>query len=135
MPRFNGTQTIVDIAGSAGVTPLLATGPVRFVRGIESVLTSTGAANTLQGFQYQLVNGDGTLGQWIPVTTPAAETGDVGDTVMEIGDPMSLRGPHGSILGNGPNYQIGIGVSPATVLCNLRSLTATPTSVIITQYY
>lgn len=135
MPRFNGTKTIVDIAGSAGLTPLLATGPVRFVRGVESVLTFAGAANTLQGFQYQINNGDGTFGPWLPVPTPSAEGGDPVDTIMEIGDPMSLRGPHGSILGNGPGVLIGIGVTPAQTLANLRSLTATATSVIVTQDY
>lgn len=140
MPRFNGTQTIVDIAANTGATVLLATGPVRFVKGVESVLTSAGAANTLQGFQYQLVskNTDGSvnLGPWIPLTTPAAESGDIADTVMEIGDPMSLRSSHGSMIGNGPQtLGMGLPALPATTLCNLRSATGTATSVIISQYY
>ena len=138
--RFNGTQAIVDIAGNAGATALLATGPVRFAKGVESTLTSAGVANVLQGFEYQLVtkNADGSvnLGPWILIATPSAESGDVADTVMEIGDPMSLRGPYGSIIGNGPQtYGQGLPPTAATTLCNLRSATATPTSVVVTQNY
>lgn len=133
MGRFNGTQTIVDIAGSAGLTPLLATGPVRFVRGVESLLTAAGNANTLQGFQYQIVNPDGTVGQWISVDVPATEGGDGVDTIMQIGDPMSLSDPHGSIIGNGPSFMLG--PTAAQTLCNLRSLTVTATSVMIQQDY
>lgn len=135
MGRFNGTQTIVDIAGSAGLTPLLATGPVRFVRGVESLLTAAGAANTLQGFQYQIVNPDGTVGQWISVDVPATEGGDSTDTIMQIGDPMSLSDPRGSIIGNGPGFMLGLGPTAAQTLCNLRSLTVTATSVMIQQDY
>lgn len=138
---FNGDRTILDIAGDAGVTQLLAVGPVRFVEAIESTLTFAGDANTLQGFEYQLPvkrNPDGTMvfGPWIPVDLPSAEDGDSVNTIMEIGDPQAKRGPFGILLGNGPDTPgAGQPTSPATVLANLRSATATATSVIATQYF
>lgn len=124
MGGFNGTRKIIDIAGDAGETDLMATGPVRYIEIEESPITADGSANTLQGFQYQLPNDSFT--QWQEATK--------GETV-EIGDPMALRGSHGSILGNGPNVLVGIGPTPATVLAKLRSATGTGTSVTVTQHY
>lgn len=137
MSRFNGTTQVIDIAAVGGLTPLLATGPVRYIKAMESTLTAAGAANaTLQGFEYQLVNPDGTVGPWVPVNTPTAESGDPVYTTMEIGDPMALQGSFGSILGHGPQaLGMGLPEQPATTLCNIRSATATPTSIIVTQYY
>lgn len=125
MQGFNGTKTIVAVPGS-GVPPvaLLATGPVRYVKIVESQLTPAGAANAAQGFEYALPN-DGFV----------ANFGVVPYDVAEIGDPMALRGSHGTMLGNGPNVNIGIGATPAATLANLRSLTATPTYVVVDQYY
>lgn len=137
---FNGTRQIVDVAINTGSTALLATGPVRHVKITESALTSAGAPNTLQGFEYQLISidlatGVKTLGPWIPAGTPTADAGDADLSTVELGDPMSVYGPHGSILGNGPSNIIGLPPTPATVLCNLRSLTGTATSLVVVQDY
>lgn len=138
--NFNGTVKVVDIAGSAGSTAILATGPLRYLKIIESALTAAGGANTLQGFQYQLSTTDPTtgvvtLGPWIPVGTPSTEAGSDAYDTMQLGDPMALQGSSGSILGNAGGYIIGIGATNPTTLCKLRSSTATPTSVVVTQYY
>lgn len=122
---FNGTRQIIDIAATgAALTPILATGPVRYVLVRESQKTAAGAANVPVGFEYTLPN-DGFI--------QALET-IPGDT-MEIGDPMALHdASHGSILGNGPNPNIGIGTSAATTLFKAGSIAAA-TSIEVTQYY
>lgn len=120
----NFTRNIIDIPANGALLAILATGPVRYVKVKESQLTAAGAANEPQGFEYTLPNDNFTqLLETIP-----------GDT-LGIGDPMSLRGSHGSILGNGPNVILGVGPTPATTLFKAQALTAAPTSIEVTQYY
>lgn len=129
MPKqsgFNGREYIVDINGSGGAyTPILAPGPTRYVKAIESVLTAAGAANVPQGITYLLPNDATTLGfgQALPLTV---------NNVLEIGDYAgTARSDQGSLLGNGPGVLIGIGATPATTLFMARSATVTPTSLLI----
>jgi hypothetical protein len=123
---FNGTRTVVDIHATGTLTAVLATGPVVYVEVEESQVTAAGAVNTPQGFQFKLPNDDFTqLLEVIP------------GEVMTFGDRHgSHAGPgSGSILGNGPSYIIGIGATAATTLFEAQSLTATATSIVVTQYY
>ena len=54
---------------------------------------------------------------------------------MELGDPMALHGPHGTLLGDGPNTVVGASLRPATTLFLAQSATGTGTSLLVTQYY
>lgn len=128
-PGFNGTRQIIDIPGSgSALQAILATLPVRYVKVVESLLTAAGAPNVLQGFNYEIPNDDTTNGFGQLLNIPPG-------VVLELGDPMSLHGVHGALLGNGPNVIVGIpGGTPATTLFTARSATATGTSIEITQY-
>lgn len=129
-PGFNGTRQIIDIPGDGSAfQAILATGPVRYIKVVESLLTAEGVANTLQGFNYEIPNDNTTPGFSQVLNIPPS-------VVLELGDPMSLHGIHGALLGNGPNVVVGIiGGTPATTLFTARSQTATATSIEVTQYY
>lgn len=125
---FNGTKQPIDILATGTFTTILATGPVTYVKVKESQLTAEGAANVPQGFQYQL---------WINATRtwgPLLET--IPGEVMTIGDEMTQGSHRGSIVGNGPQT-LGMGMppTPATPLFRAQSLTATPTTLEVTQSY
>jgi hypothetical protein len=125
---FNGTRQNIDILATGTFTVVLATGPVTYVKVKESQVTAEGAANVPQGFQYQLwINSTSTWG-------PLLET--IPDEVMTIGDEMTSGSRHGSIVGNGPQT-LGMGMppTPATPLFRAQALTATATSLEVTQYY
>ena len=131
----NGTQQILDIA--AGTTlPVLASGPLRFLRIIESAKTSTGAANAPVGLNYTIPN-DGTPNGFTTIFPVNPPSGAVTDTPskIELGDPMALHGPYGTPLGNGPGMIVGIGPTPATTLCRVASATGAATSILVEQFY
>lgn len=125
-PGFNGTRQIIDLAAAGALTDILATGPVKYILVKESQLTSAGAANVPQGFEYKLPN-DG--------FTQLLET--IPNDVLEIGDISARFNRDGSILGNGPSYIQGspTGVTPATVLFKAQSAGATATSIEVSQFY
>lgn len=125
MSGFNGTKQIIDIPAAGTLQDILLTGPADYVEIVESQLTSAGAANVPQGFQYKLPNDEFVrLFEKIPGQT------------LEIGDRQGHYKGRGSVLGNGPDTP-GAGVPPraATVVAKVQSLTATPTSVEVTQWY
>jgi hypothetical protein len=125
MNGFNGRRKIIDIPANGTLLSILATGPVRYIEVKESQVTSAGAPNVPQGFEYRLPNDGFTQ-------TLATIPGEL----LEIGDPMSKRGPRGSMIGNGPDMPgMGLPAQPATTLFKAESLTATPTSIEVTQYY
>lgn len=125
---FNGTRQPIDILAAGAFTIVLATGPVTYVKVKETQVTAEGGVNVPQGFLYQL---------WINATRtwgPLLET--IPGDVMTIGDEMTSGSRHGSIVGNGPQT-LGMGLPPtaATPLFRAQSLTATPTTVEVSQYY
>lgn len=125
---FNGTRQVIDIVATGAFTTVLATGPVTYVKVKESQVTAEGAANVPQGILYQLwLNSTRTWG-------PLLET--IPGDVMTIGDEMTQGSHRGSIVGNGPQT-LGMGMPPtaATPLFRVQSLTATPTSIEVSQYY
>lgn len=133
--EFNGTKQIIDIPGNGSAfLPVVATGPVRYIVAEESTLTAEGAANTLQGWGYQIKN-DGSVAGYqtefavVPTVEPSAAK-------LELGDPMAKRSRFGALLGNGPDTP-GAGAPPlaATRLFQARSMTPTGTSIVVTQYY
>jgi hypothetical protein len=140
-PGFAGNRYIVDINGSAGAfVQILAKSPVRRVTIEESPITSAGVNNPLQGLiDYQIPNdntpnGFTTVFRAVGGNTEAAE-GQVEVAKIMLGNPIAQHAEGGEIIGNGPNVIVGmIGGTPATQLANVRSGTATATSVMVTEY-
>ena len=122
----NFTRTVIDIGVNGAPTKVLATGPVVYVEIEESQVTAENAANVPQGFLYRLPN-DGFVQQLEVIP---------GDTAS-IGDRQGKHagGGFGSILGNGSSFLIGVGATAATELFDAQSLTATATSIVVTQWY
>lgn len=137
---FNGTQQIIDLpASTAAFIAILATGPVRKLEVEESPLTSAGAANTLVGLiEYKIPN-DGSAGGFTTVfeaigANDETSEGQIVPAAFELSDSAGFHGPLGSILGNGSSFLIGVGATPATTLCMIRSGGAA-TSVRVRQTY
>lgn len=136
MNFFNGTQQTIDLNGDGGAyVNILATGPVRRFKIVESLLKADGVTPVVpQGLTFTLFNGTQVFQLPPPSTTnepgnfPAIEIPDPGDT--------SFHGWQGNVMGNGPDTP-GAGVAPtlATVLAKLRSATGTATSVVVYQAY
>lgn len=136
---FNGTRQIIDIPADGVVfLPIAATGPVRYIKVKESLLTAEGAANDPQGFTYKIPN-DGSANGFttaFPVAAPAGSAGGDQQATLELGDPLSLASKYGSPIGNGEDdLGAGAGTRAATVLFKARSATATATSIEVSQYY
>ena len=125
---FNGTKKITDILANGTWTVILATGPVVYVSVKESQVNSVGAANVPQGFQYQLWDTNARAWSQTLETIPGE--------LLTIGDEMTQGSLHGSIIGNGPQT-LGMGMPPtaATPLFRAQSITATATSLEVSQFY
>jgi|SRR5882724_6749871 len=129
---FNGRVRLIDLPAGGGFSPVSATGPVRGWECRESVLTSTGAANTPQGFKVQIPNDGSVAGFATTFARPAPSvTNEPGE--FPIWRERNLISEHamvGEVIGGpGGAAGAGIGTLPATVLCNLASLTATATTI------
>jgi hypothetical protein len=137
---FNGTQQIIDIPASTGAfLAILATGPVRKIEVEESPITAEGTANTLIGLiEYKIPNDDTTAGFTTVFeaigSNDITSQGQIIPAAFELSDGAGLHGHEGSILGNGSSFLIGVGATPATTLCLVRSGGAA-TSVRVRQTY
>lgn len=131
VPGFNGKQRIIDVPGSGSAyLAVLASGPVRRLRFLESTKKANGTANTPQGLTYQLPNDGSANGFTTVFDLPVNDVKELPDGISP-----SMRGEKGEIIGNGPGVLIGVGVTAATTLFNVRSQTATGTSIILEEYY
>jgi hypothetical protein len=136
MTGLNGTRQIIDIGGNGGgFTNILATGPTRRLIIRESTLTKAGVANVPQGLQWKDIT-DGLVQVYaLPAAVPASQPGAFPQiTLPDLGD-QSFVGDKGLPIGNGPSVNIGVGVGAATTLVQIKSLTATPTSIEVIQIY
>jgi len=138
-PGFAGNQRIVDINGDAGAfVSILALSTVSKLIIEESTLTSAGAANTLQGLlQYKIPNDGTTNGfttefQAVGGNTIAAEGAVIPAKIVLEGIPA--RFGQRQIIGQVGQQIIGASaLTAATTMIQLRSGTATGTSVIVTE--
>ncbi|MGP8225504.1 MAG: hypothetical protein ACLQGT_05050 [Terracidiphilus sp.] len=146
MPGTNGgpnlTRRLIDINGDAGAyVTINATGPTRAWRIQESIVKGAdGSAVTPQGFTVLIPN-DGTAAPGFnqvfarPAALIADEPGEF--PYFENWNHVAEHGPVGEVMG-GPgnaNSGSGIGATTATPLCKVRSLTATPTTIEIVEYF
>lgn len=138
-PGFGGVRRIVDINGDGGAwVSILATTTSRRVVIDESQITAEGVANVPQGIiQYQIPN-DGTPNGFTTIFEATQGTQGIEGAAtlpIELGNPVSSRGERGEIIGQVGQPIVGVpGGTSATVLIKLRSGTATPTSVLISEY-
>lgn len=126
----NLTRRLIAVGASGAFTPILATGPTRAWHIQESQYTNAGAANASQGLLFQIPN-DGTASgfQTTFARGPAYPE-------FENFNKCSQHGPHGEVFGGaGGPAGAGIGTTPATLLVNVSSLTATPTYIEIVEYF
>lgn len=115
---------LVAINGSGGAfVPILATQITRRVEIIEDASANAGVA---QGLAYQFDDS-----QTPPYTTVYELT--AAEEPLILGEPIPQSNRYGTVIGK-PAQNSGGYSEPATVLCNLRSLSATATVVRITEF-
>lgn len=145
MPAKNGgpnlTRRLIDVNGNAGAYVIVnATGPVRGWRIQESIVKGADAsAVTPQGYTVLIPN-DGTANGFTQVfARPAASEANEPGTFpyFENWNHIAEIGPVGEVFGGPGNTTAGAGVGAtnATPLCQVRSLTATPTTIEIVEYF
>lgn len=124
-----------DAGGPAKIT---ASGPTRGWRIYESPVTTANAAQASQGFEVQIPN-DGSANGFTTWFARPANGAGLPPTENEFSNynDASQHGAHGEVFGTAANATPGVGVpaSSATHLANVQSLTATPTTIEIVEYF
>jgi hypothetical protein len=133
---FNGSKQIIDINNNVGaLTPIYATGPVtRFVVR-ESLVTAEGETNAPQGLLYTLPGNAQTFA--IPAASTTNDPGDFPAIEIPDREDSGYHAHERFVIGMGPDSP-GAGVAPSvngTLLCSVKSLTGTATSVQVDQIY
>ncbi len=140
-PGFQGNSYLLAINGDAGAfVAVQAKSTVRRLVVEESPIKTDGTAQTLQGLlQYQIPN-DGSASGFTTIfaavggNTEAAE-GTVVVAKIELGNPVAQIGGLGEIIGQLGQPITGLTTpAAATTMIQLRSGTATATTVKITEY-
>jgi hypothetical protein len=139
-PGFSGNRYLLAINGSGGVfIPVLAKSTVRRLVIKESPITVTGTTQALQGvLDYTLPNDDTAAGfttifRAVGGNTETTE-GQVITAQIELGSPNTNLS-FGEIIGQVGQQIVGLpSVNPATTMIQLRSGTATATTVEVTEY-
>jgi hypothetical protein len=120
---------LVTINGSAGAfTPILAATVSRRVEIVEDASANAGVA---QGLQYQIDDGTATpfvqIYEVLPsATSPSAEP-------IVLGEFIPQGGGYGRTIGTPADNSGGYSI-PATLLANVRSYSATATTVRVTEH-
>ena len=112
---------LININGSAGAfVPVSATQVTRYVEIIED------GSVTAQGIQVQFADGQTPPFTQIRTVLPPAQP-------FKLGTPVPFGHGYGLVIGTPPDNSGGYSI-PATLLCNLRSATATGTTVAFTEF-
>lgn len=115
---------LININGNGGTfTPVYATQTTRRVDILEDYSANGGVG---QGLQYQFDDN-----QTPPFTTIYSAA--PGTEPIMLGDPIPENNGYGRVIGNGPDHSGGYAI-PATLLINLRSASATGTTVRVTEF-
>jgi len=140
---FAGNRRIIDINGSGGdFVSILATSTVRRLVVDESQVTSAGVANVPQGvIDYKLPN-DGTANGFTTVfRSTEGDEGIIGSSSLPIvlGNPVAQHEFQGETIGQLAQPIVGLpaaqqAAASSTTMIQLRSGTATGTSVVVTEY-
>jgi hypothetical protein len=138
-PGFQGNRYILDINATAGAwVNILAKSSVRRLVIDESQVTAAGVANVPQGaIDYRLPNDDTPNGFTTVFRAVASFEGIIGDAHLPIvlGSPLGTDGKDGVIIGQLGQPLLGIvGTLPATTMIQVRSASATATSLVVTEY-
>lgn len=142
-PGYAGNQYLLAVNGDAGAfINVVARSTVRRLVIEESTVKPDGTAQTLQGLlQYKIPN-DGTSAGFTTVfqaagaNTIAAE-GQVIPAKIELGNKPGQIAAFGEIIGQLGQPIVGNnppGNTAATIMAQLRSGTATATTVLVTEY-
>ena len=144
-PGYAGSQYILDINGSGGAfVSIVAKSTVRRLIVRESTLTAAGVANTLQGLLQYKVPNDNTANGFTTIFSEAGANtlttqGNVVEAEIVIGGDRTQHLEMGEIIGQLPQPIVGMpaaqqAAQAATTMIQLRSGTATGTSVTVTEY-
>lgn len=140
-PGFAGNKQIIDINGSGGAwVSIMATSTVRRLVVDESQITAEDAANTPQGvIDYRIPN-DGTPKGFTTIfRASASDEGIIGAEGLPIvlGNPIGQHEMAGEVIGQLGQPIVGIptaNIAAATTMIQVRSGTATGTSLVVTEY-
>jgi hypothetical protein len=125
LARPGPKERVVAINGSGGAfTPIFFTQLCRRVEIIEDASVNAGVK---QGLAYQVANDGSTNG------FTNTQSMDGSDEPLVLGEQVPEWAGGGAILGNGADASGGFTI-PATRMVNLRSLSATSTSVRIREF-
>jgi hypothetical protein len=116
--------TLYNINGSAGA--FVSIPATQITRRVEIIEDGSANAGVAQGLQYQFDDG-----QTPPYTTVYAITGP--EEPLILGDPVPQGKGYGPVIGK-PAQNSGGYAEAATVLCKLKSLSATATVVRVTEF-
>lgn len=133
----NLVRRLIAVGAAGAPTAILATGPCRGWRITESPVTTGDAAQATQGFECQIPNDNSAAGFTTWFARPAIVAGVAyPDNYFENWNQISEFGPHGEAFA-GPGGAIGAGggTLAATLLANVQSHTATPTTIEIVEYF
>ena len=144
-PGYAGSQYIVDINGSGGAfVPIIAKSTVRRLIVRESTITSAGVANTLQGLLQYKVPNDNTPNWFTTIFSEAGANtltaqGNVVEAEIVLGGDRTQHLEMGEIIGQLAQPIVGMpatqqAAQAATTMIQLRSGTATGTSVTVIEY-
>lgn len=112
---------LITLNGNGGAfVPVLATQVTRYIEIIED------GSVTAQGIQVQFADGNTPPFTTIRTVLPPAEP-------FKLGTPVPFGTGYSLVIGTPPDNSGGYAI-PATLLCNLRSATATGTTVAFTEF-
>lgn len=126
--RGTGQQQIV-LNGSAGqYTVVLGT---RLSRMVEIAEDGSANSGNGQGLTIQLPDPASPSGvqNWLP-----AETYTPQQEPIVIGDKYAIHQPYGGTVANGPGVMLGVGVTAATPICQIKSASALATIINVTEF-
>jgi len=144
-PGYAGSQYVLDINGSGGAfVSVLAKSTVRRLIIKESTLTAAGGANTLQGLLQYRVPNDNTANGFTTIFTEAGANdvtaqGNITEAEIVLGGDRTQHLEMGEIIGQLAQPIVGMpaaqqAAQAATTMIQLRSGTATGTSVMVIEY-
>jgi hypothetical protein len=144
-PGYAGSQYILNINGSGGAfVPIIAKSTVRRLIVRESTITSAGVANTLQGLLQYKVPNDNTANGFTTIFSEAgantiAAQGNVVEAEITLGGDRTQHMEMGEIIGQLAQPIVGLpaaqqAAAAATTMMQIRSGTATGTSVTVIEY-
>lgn len=123
-----GQQQITLNASTGQYIVVLGTRLSRMVEIVEDGSVNQGQG---QGFIIQLPDPASPAGvtNWLPARTITPQ-----QEPYVIGDKYAIHQPYGGTVANGPGVQVGVGVTAATPICQIKSASAITTVINVSEF-